>query len=827
MNRVVGNERLAAALERARSGALVLPIWWTDRPGRCACPAGAECRSPGKHPLTPNGLDDASNNAGVITNWWRRWPLANLGERTDAVARIDIDLLEVAAALVDDVALPSETQVVRTRRGGLHLAVATPHPVDSSILYLDDGRKVGELKARRAYVLVPPSRIGDRSYTCVSPEHVEPLVSDDPVAWFQRLLEPFGFRLADGPRRRDYEALGGTIRDGEGRHLALTSYAGRIWIEGMAPEAFVGALRAVNEAQCHPPLPDDELVGIAEHFIKRRQPTALQGMARPDQDSMPRDGPERLAFPRTDAGNGELFSHLYGDRVRHDHRRNRWLVWGGHWWIDDADGEVRRLAKMAARHRYLHAATLEDLNERTGESKFAIQSENHQRLDAMLAQAKTEPPISDAGDRWDADPWLLAAANGVVDLRDGRLRPGRPEDRLIMHTTIAYDPEAACPRWLRFLDEVFGSDATLIDFIHRAVGYSLTGDTSEQCVFTCHGFGANGKSVFLTVSRALGGSYAYNAPFTTFETQQRASIPNDLAALAGRRLVTASETNENTQMNEARLKALTGGDPVTARFLHGEFFTYQPVAKYWLAVNHRPVVKDDSHGFWRRMRLIPFARRFTDDADRHLIDKLMAELPGILAWAVRGAVAWQEHGLDPPEVVVSETERYRTDSDPLGSFIEERCVVGERYTTGAAQAYHAYTRWAQDQGMTERERLTSTNFGRRMSARFEKRRTKTGKLYIGIGLLGDGLEPDGTRQPSVAEHLVTGLVTGFESSDRENDVSLLENCLTRENMEKPVTTRHPSPEDDRCAECGADMERFSADGVPHCGDHGPAEETRV
>jgi len=444
------------------------------------------------------------------------------------------------------------------------------------------------------------------------------------------------------------------------------------------------------------------------------------------------------AFPRTDAGNGELFAHCHGDRVRYDHRRKRWLIWSGHWWRPDADAEVRRLAKGTARERYSSAADLfEDLDERKRESTFAIGSENRQRLDAMLAQAQTEAPISHAGDNWDRDPWLLGAANGVVDLHTGELREGHRGDRITLHSDALFDRDAPCPRWERFLEEVFGADCELISFIARAVGYSLTGDTSEQCLFMCHGSGANGKSVFLTTLRAMAGSYAYNSPFSTFELADRSSIPNDLAALVSKRLVTASETNEAVRLNEARLKALTGGDPVTARFLHGEFFTFQPVCKLWLAANHRPRVRDDSYGFWRRVRLIPFTRRFTHDADRHLTETLRMELPGILNWAVNGALAWQREGLEPPGAVESATESYRVESDPLAEFIEERCAVGSCFVASAGQLYEAYRQWASEQGMREREVLSTVAFGRRMSERFEKRHTKSGKSYHGIGRLSD------------------------------------------------------------------------------------------
>ena len=271
------NPLLESALDRARKGALVLPLWRTNEGGACQCPKGANCPSPGKHPRTKHGLDDASSDPSTIEGWWKQWPDANIGERTDSTPRIDIDLAEVADALADDIALPQMTQVVRTPRGGMHIAVSIDQALPGRALYLKDGRKLGDLKAERGYVLIPPSVIRSRQYVSMSPPDVAPLPVDDPVAWLRKTLPMFGFELADEqrPQRRDYENLGGTIHEGEGRHTALVSYAGRVWVQGMAPTALLGALRAVNNAQCRPPLPDEELAAIGHHFVETRQQSPL------------------------------------------------------------------------------------------------------------------------------------------------------------------------------------------------------------------------------------------------------------------------------------------------------------------------------------------------------------------------------------------------------------------------------------------------------------------------------------------------------------------------------------------------------------------------
>ena len=441
-------------------------------------------------------------------------------------------------------------------------------------------------------------------------------------------------------------------------------------------------------------------------------------------------------FPLTDAGNAELFAALYGHILRFDHARNRWLIWEEHRWAPDSDGEVRRLAKKAARVRYRTALDIEDLDLRGKTASSAVRSESRQRLDACLALARSEHPIADSGMTWDPDPYLLGVANGVVDLRTGMIRSGHPDDRLTMQVPVQYDVKAECPRWQQFLRQVFQRDGELIGFVQRALGYSLTGSVREQVLFLCYGTGSNGKSVFLDMLRNVLGDYAMNIPFTVLELQQRPSLTNDLASMAGRRLVTSSETNESTRLNEARIKALTGGDPITARFLYSESFTYEPVAKFWLAVNHLPRVRDDSYGFWRRVRVLPFNEQFTgDDADKGLPFKLLEELPGILNWGVQGALNWRLVGLAPPSAVMTATQAYRKDNDELDGFVADCCVVADGVRAEPGHLFSEYQRWSKEQGILERHRLGSRSFGTRIRERFGDSVSSNGKRYfLGIGL---------------------------------------------------------------------------------------------
>lgn len=441
------------------------------------------------------------------------------------------------------------------------------------------------------------------------------------------------------------------------------------------------------------------------------------------------------AYPTTDAGNAEAIAARHGDSLRFDHRRERWLIFRRHRWHDGALEEIRQLAKLTARERFTDAGNVTDLKERERLARWAIGSESRSRLDSAIDLARSEAPIADTGEGWDMDPLLLGVENGVVDLRTGELRAGRRTDRITKAVSLEYDPKATAPRWERFLPEVFRSEADLIDFVHRAIGYSLTGLDREQVLFMLYGVGSNGKSVFLKTVRETLGPYGADTPFTTLEHSARASIPSDVAALDGRRFVTASETGSTARLNEARIKALTGGDEITARFNYGDWFTFRPTFKLWLSVNHRPRVADTSHAFWRRVRLIPFLETFTPEtADQKLEEKLRAEARGILAWAVRGALEWQRRGLAPPESVTTATADYRQSEDQLAGFLTERCTTGPAKRAKAGQFFKAYTAWAEAEGLKERERLGSRTFGQEMASRFDRVKLNDGLWYLAVGL---------------------------------------------------------------------------------------------
>jgi putative DNA primase/helicase len=400
-------------------------------------------------------------------------------------------------------------------------------------------------------------------------------------------------------------------------------------------------------------------------------------------------------------GNAEMLAEVYRDDARYNHRTGRWIVWDDDRWKADTNGHIIAMAKVIPRLRYKMAADIENPELRQKAIDYARSCEGLYRLKAMIELAETEDPLSDNGDEWDRDPYLLGVANGVLDLRTAELRQDRREDRITIHTEIPFSPDAECPRWEQFLREIFIDDEELIAYIQRAIGYTLTGHFNEQYFHILFGEGQNGKSVFMNVLTHILGPYAFTVPFSVFEKTSRSGIPTDLAATAGKRLTIAAEVDESVTLNEARLKAMTGGDTQAARFPYRDTFNFKPTAKVWLIVNRKPVVTDDSHSLWRRVRLVPFLRRF-EKADKQLESKLQREASGILLWAAVGCLLWQSEGLDAvPKAIQDATRSYRNDSDVIGQFLAQRCSLEIRYRVSATLLWDVFNKWRQEQGYQE------------------------------------------------------------------------------------------------------------------------------
>lgn len=443
--------------------------------------------------------------------------------------------------------------------------------------------------------------------------------------------------------------------------------------------------------------------------------------------------PHPDALPLTDTGLAERFARQHVKSVRFCWPWSKWLVWDGRRWARDQAGDVDQLAKKTARAILVEAAGEPDGDRCKELASFALRSESATRRAAMLNLSRSEPGIPVLPDTLDTDPWALNLPNGTLDLRTGDLREHRRGDHLTKLCPVEFHPDAESPTWHRFLEDIFRADAELIGFVQRLLGYCLTGAVTEQVLPIFYGTGSNGKSTLVNVVlEMLGADYAMKAPGDLLLAKRNDSHPTERADLHGMRFVACLESDEGRRLAEALTKDLTGGDKIRARRMREDYFEFVPSHKLILASNHKPAVKGTDHAMWRRIRLVPFSVTVADaDQDKQLPEKLTAELPGILAWSVRGCLEWQRDGLQPCGEVIAATKSYRNEEDSLAEFFDERCILHSDACVPSKDLYAAYRKHMEENG--ERS-LSRRRFGARMSDRDFERYTNNGVWYRGIDL---------------------------------------------------------------------------------------------
>ncbi len=424
----------------------------------------------------------------------------------------------------------------------------------------------------------------------------------------------------------------------------------------------------------------------------------------------------------TDDGNATLFAHQHGHEVRFVARRGEWLVWDGHRWQFDHAAHVMELAKNTVRSI--------DTGDDQG-FKHRQRSLSRRSIESMLVLARSIPGIVVQPDDLDAHPMLLNTPNGAVDLTTGTLTaPNR--DELHTRSTPVAPTRMPTPRWDRFLEQTFHGHAEIPGFVQRLAGYSATGAVTRHVLPFLHGSGGNGKSVFLEVLRAVLGDYAATTPakFLMAGVNQHET---EIARLSGLRLVISSEVNEQDKFDEAKVKLLTGGDALTARFMHQNHFTFTPTHTLWLMGNHQPRVQAGGESFWRRLRLVPFTNTVSDadkvDGLEHLI--VEEEAPGILQWVIDGAVAYAAEGLTAPASVMAATEAYASEEDHLAQFIEERLHTSPAGRVATTEVRNAYETWCREQS---EQPMSPQSFGRELRTRLGVQVAKSNgrKFYTGV-----------------------------------------------------------------------------------------------
>jgi putative DNA primase/helicase len=451
-------------------------------------------------------------------------------------------------------------------------------------------------------------------------------------------------------------------------------------------------------------------------------------------------GGKLMEAPLTDYGNAERLAELAMDDdgeplVRWCEARGQWLAWDGKAWRWDETGSVESLAKRTVR-RLREVA--EAMN-RDGIADFALKSEALPRLRAMIELMRTEPGVPVSMDQLDADDWTLNCRNGVVDLRSGKLFPHSKDRLLTKMAEASLVPGASRTRWIEFLGYIMGGDQSRVDLLQRGIGASASGAPWQYLIFL-YGSGANGKSVFLEVVSRILASYAGEAAQGLLLQKKNEAHPTEVADLMGKRFVTSEEMDQSSVLDEGRVKRLTSGRPIKARFMREDLFEFRPTHKLWFAVNHKPRVRGQDEGIWRRIKLVPFEVQIPPEKRRdfeEVVQGFLQERDGIFAWIVEGCLRWQKEGLGASEAVDAAHEQYRTSMDDFGQFLEDCVAIAPDATADfcrvrSSDLYGAYAKWCEEGGV--RKPMSQTAFSLRMTERGFQSEKKGCVWWTGITL---------------------------------------------------------------------------------------------
>ncbi|MBN1763690.1 MAG: bifunctional DNA primase/polymerase [Sedimentisphaerales bacterium] len=711
-------DMLDAALKYASMGWKVFPLHGIVN-GKCTC-NNPDCNSPGKHPETGHGFKDATGDQEKLKQWFGNGSARNIGIATGEASGFDVvDIdgdagwksLRAGIEIFGD--LP---ETIRQRTGkdnGYHYLFNHIDGFKSNAGGL--GKNV-DVRADGGYIVAAPStHISGRTYE---------LIGDTVLDWPQWLAGRMRNRSGGTDTGQEagtkHAAKDAPVIEGE-RNASLTKIAGSMRRQGLSEAAILSALLVHNACRCSPPLSENEVRSIARS-ISRYEP-------QPDTD-----------INTTDAGAGEMFADSFGGQFRYCHSTGKWSVYDGRRWnVATGEAEARRAVVQMAR-RIRDDALKMSSAQRASTEKFARQLESSGKIDSCLREARCIKPITCVMADFDSSPWLLNTPTGTVNLQTGKLLPNRPEDMITQLTKAAYDPDADCPRFKQFLSEVMLHNEKLVQYIIRLLGYCLTGDIREQILAIFYGEGSNGKSALLDTIRGLLGDYATEAAPDLLIQKYNNEHPCEVADLFGKRLVIASESEHSASLRLPLLKRITGDASLKARFMRQDYFTFTRTFKTILVTNNKPIVKEDTHAVWRRLKLIPFNATFSGSKmDSGLRLKLEAEWSGILNLLIQGCLEWQNFGLQEPEEVEIATDEYRQSQDPLADFLNECCDLKAGAVTPVSILNDSFEEWAKKVGK-ENDKVDSRAFNQSLRARGCRYETqyydgRTQKVWAGVAVI--------------------------------------------------------------------------------------------
>jgi len=711
---------LEEALILINKGLSATPFHSPTPDGHCDC-WNADCKSPGKHPhylkgILENGILDATDDPERLKQLFEKWPNANIAIRAGqdtGIMVLDIDPRnegsESLAQLVDQYGPLPNTVTEDTGGGGLHYFFHykdKPIPNRTGLNGILPGV---EVKGDGGAVVVCPSLHYSGKRYQWQPGHAPgEIAMAPPPTWLLELI--YTQPAKKGKALNAADSQFGQIAEG-GRNSFLTSVAGKLRRVGFDEEDMDLILQGINEAKCAEPLDQTEVSRIAGSV-----------------------GGYTPAFACTDMGNAERFIHYFGLDLMYCTDRGCWYIWSGNRWEPDSTHQVEELAKMAVRRIPFEVEPGKDSDRYTTLLRWAAKSESAPKLAAMLKLAQSDPNVVATTNYFDANSWLFNVANGTIDLKTGELNPHDRRNLITKLSPVHYDPTASCPAWCDCLLKYMSGDLTMVEYLQRIFGYSLTGSTHEQSLFIAYGQGSNGKSTLVNTIKSIMGDYALQTSPETLMVKKQQGISNDIARLKGARMVIAAEGEDGQRLAESLVKEMTGGDTLTARFLFGEYFEFKPQFKIILTTNHKPNIRGTDDGIWRRIKPIPFMAQFMDsDRKKDFQSIFEPELPGILAWLVQGCLAWQISGITEPLAVKGALAIYRDEMDPIANFLGEMYDLIPSAYVEKQEVYRAYQQWCDTNG---EHYSTSRFFGKRMRERgFETDRGNGGrKTWKGLKL---------------------------------------------------------------------------------------------
>ncbi len=750
---------LEAALEYASQGLEVFPI-----------KAGEKAP-----PLTQNGFKDASTDPETIKRWWRQFPEANIGIRCNGLLVADFDGkigAESKAQLEAKFGKLLATWTIRTGGGtkaepkeqGLHYVYKAPKELNIRPGADKYGYPKFDIRANDSYIVAEPSATRLPYKT----------VDNSPIAVASEWLLDVA-RAGKNEKKSKRSIPIEPLVDGS-RHSSMISYIGKWRARGFSEAEIERQALALNR-DSKDLMPDDEVIAMVRQY---------EGQAPTTE--------EREQFHLTDSGNARRLASQFGDRIRYSPERKMWLIWSGKAWEWDMGGiRIGRLAKKVNLNIYHEAGDISDDDYRKDLVKHARETERQVRLDAMIKSTENEPGIAIMLAELDANHWLLNVNNGTIDLKTGAVKRHAPTDLITELLPIDYDPEASSAEWDTFLLRIFAGDPDLIAYIQRGMGYSITGDQSEQVFFFCYGRGFNGKSTLLNSCRLVMGNYATQVPPTAFmvDKTKRGGPDEAISSLKNKRLVCSTELEDGQRLSVSLVKRMTGGEPLWCEHKFERGFNFQPTHKLWLSGNHEPVITDTTNSIWYRLKKIPFTIEIPEDErQKGYAEKLAAEhAPAILAWLVKGCVEWVKlGGLGEPEAVKQAVAEYRDQQDILHDYLMERCLFKKSESIDQKGLYADYKKWAEDNDVNAIGKL---NFRARIQEKgaISDYGNKHVAVWRGIRLL--------TSEDNV----------NSVNSVNENPQSLLREASTRKTLQKTdnkINTINTFPDDIECKNPGCD-----------------------